>query len=113
MVSLLPRFFDPAEGAVRIDGIDIRELSLKDLRSLIGLVAQDTILFNDTVRNNIAYGNIDCPMEEIEQAARAANAYDFIMAMPSIRIRPSLSFWCIAVGSCSCWELSSYPWRCF
>ena len=82
VANLLPRFFDPAEGAVRIDGIDIRELSLKDLRSLIGLVAQDTILFNDTVRNNLAYGHDEVPLDRVREAAAAAYADEFILAMP-------------------------------
>ena len=60
-VNLLPRFFDPDSGRVAIDGVDIRDLKLKSLRSLIGIVTQDTVLFNDTIRNNIAYGRSDLP----------------------------------------------------
>ncbi len=82
VANLLPRFFDPAEGAVRIDGIDIRELSLKDLRSLIGLVAQDTVLFNDTVHNNLAYGHDEVPIDRVREAAAAAYADEFILALP-------------------------------
>ena len=83
VANLLPRFFDPAQGAVRIDGIDIRELSLKDLRSLIGLVAQDTVLFNDTVRNNLAYGHDEVALDRVREAAVAAYADEFILAMPN------------------------------
>jgi len=81
-VNLLPRFFDPAEGSVRIDGIDIREVSLKDLRSLIGLVSQETVLFNDTVFNNLAYGRREIPLERVREAAAASYADEFIMEMP-------------------------------
>ncbi|HUF79337.1 MAG TPA: ABC transporter transmembrane domain-containing protein [Thermoanaerobaculia bacterium] len=82
LVNLLPRFFDPTSGRVEIDGIDIRELSLKSLRSLIGLVTQDTVLFNDTARANIAYGRADLPLERVREAAAAAYADEFIMSMP-------------------------------
>jgi subfamily B ATP-binding cassette protein MsbA len=78
MVNLLPRFFDPTAGLVLIDGIDLRDLSLASLRGLIGIVTQETILFNDTIRNNIAYGRSDLPMERIRAAAAAAYADDFI-----------------------------------
>jgi len=73
LVDLLPRFYDPQNGAIRIDGTDIRDVSLASLRSRIGIVSQHTILFNDTVRNNIAYGMPDSSMEKIEEAARRAN----------------------------------------
>jgi len=82
LVNLLPRFFDPVAGAVLIDGVDIRTLPLANLRSLIGIVTQETLLFNDTVRNNIAYGRDDLPLEDVRMAAAAAYADDFIMAMP-------------------------------
>ena len=82
LVDLIPRFYDPVSGGIRIDGIDIRDLSVKTLREKIGIVTQETILFNDTVRSNIAYGLETCPMEEIEGAARAANIHDVIMNMP-------------------------------
>jgi subfamily B ATP-binding cassette protein MsbA len=81
IVNLLPRFFDPVSGRVLIDGVDIRDLSLSSLRSLIGIVTQETMLFNDTVRNNIAYGRSETPMEDVEAAARAAYAEDFIKEM--------------------------------
>jgi ATP-binding cassette, subfamily B, bacterial MsbA len=82
LVNLLPRFFDPTGGRVTIDGIDIRELTLKSLRSLIGVVTQDTLLFNDTIRANIAYGRSDLPMERVREAAAAAYADEFIMQLP-------------------------------
>lgn len=78
LVDLIPRFYDPRQGAIRIDGRDIREVSLASLRSRIGIVSQHTILFNDTVRNNIAYGSPGAPMAKIEEAARRANAHAFI-----------------------------------
>jgi ATP-binding cassette, subfamily B, bacterial MsbA len=83
LVNLLPRFYDVSEGSVTIDGVDVRDLSLTSLRSLIGMVTQEVILFNDTVRNNIAYGRDDIPLSAIEDAARAANAADFIDALPN------------------------------
>ncbi len=82
LVNLLPRFYDVGEGQILIDGIDIRKTTLKSLRDQIGLVTQQTILFNDTVRNNIAYGNVKCSEEEIIEAAKAANAHDFIQRLP-------------------------------
>ncbi len=82
LVNLLPRFYDVDEGRILIDGYDIRKVTLKTLRDRIGLVTQQTILFNDTVRNNIAYGNLKCSDQEITDAARAANAHDFIQRLP-------------------------------
>jgi subfamily B ATP-binding cassette protein MsbA len=82
LVNLLPRFFDVTDGAILIDGHDIRDLTLVSLRKQIGKVTQETVLFNDTVRNNIAYGQPDVPFERIEAAARAALAHDFILRMP-------------------------------
>jgi len=82
LVNLLPRFFDPDEGSVRIDDIDLRDLKLDSLRSLIGIVTQETMLFNDTVRNNIAYGRADLPLSDVQEAARAAFAHEFIAALP-------------------------------
>jgi subfamily B ATP-binding cassette protein MsbA len=82
LVNLLPRFFDPVSGRVLIDDTDIRDLPLANLRSLIGIVTQETVLFNDTVRNNIAYGRDDLPLEKVRMAAAAAYADDFVMAMP-------------------------------
>ena len=81
-VNLLPRFFDPTAGRVTIDGVDIRDLKVKSLRSLIGIVTQETVLFNDTIRNNIAYGRSDLPIERVREAAAAAYADEFIMQLP-------------------------------
>ena len=81
-VDLLPRFYDPIGGSISIDGKDLRNIDVKSLREKIGIVTQETILFNDTVRNNIAYGLEDCPIEKIRDAARAANALSFIEEMP-------------------------------
>ena len=83
IVNLLPRFFDVTEGSIKIDGIDIREMKMSGLRSMMGIVTQEVILFNDTVANNIAYGMSDYGMDRIEKAARLANAYDFIMELPA------------------------------
>lgn len=79
MADLLPRFYDVNEGAITIDGIDIRQLRVHDLRSLMGNVNQEAILFNDSFYNNITFGVHNATMEQVEQAARVANAYDFIM----------------------------------
>jgi subfamily B ATP-binding cassette protein MsbA len=79
VVDLIPRFYDPTGGAVLLDGADIRRLDLKGLRDAIGIVTQETILFNDTIGNNIAYGLTDCDRSMIEAAAKAANAHDFIL----------------------------------
>lgn len=82
LVNLLPRFYDVEEGQILIDGYDIRKVTLQSLRDQIGLVTQQTILFNDTVRNNIAYGNLKRSEQEIIEAAKAANAHDFILRLP-------------------------------
>ena len=83
LVDLIPRFYEPTAGAILFDDVDSREIRLASLRALTGIVSQDTVLFNDTVRNNIAYGaGAKFTKEQIEQAARAANAHDFIMALP-------------------------------
>ena len=82
LVHLLPRFFDVTRGRLLIDGRDVRDLTIASLRSQIAIVTQDTILFNDTVRNNIAYGQPEVSAETVEEAARAALAHDFIMALP-------------------------------
>lgn len=79
MVDLIPRFRDVTKGRVTIDGIDIRDLRVADLRSLMGNVNQEAILFNDTIFNNIAFGVKDATPEQVEEAARVANAHDFIM----------------------------------
>jgi subfamily B ATP-binding cassette protein MsbA len=80
LVGLLPRFFDPTDGQVQIDGADVRDLTLRSLRAQIGIVTQETVLFDDTIRNNIAYGRADVPLEKVRQAAKAAYADDFVTA---------------------------------
>jgi subfamily B ATP-binding cassette protein MsbA len=81
LVDLIPRFYDIWQGRILIDGRDIRDYRIAGLRSLIGIVTQETILFNDTVRNNIAYGMKEMPLERVIKAAKAANAHEFIQAM--------------------------------
>lgn len=81
-IQLLQRFYDPQEGTVTIDGHDIRSLNVRGLRELIGVVSQEPVLFATTISENIRYGRQDVTQEEIEQAAREANAYDFIMKLP-------------------------------
>jgi subfamily B ATP-binding cassette protein MsbA len=83
LVHLLPRFFDVSGGSIRIDNQDVRDVTLSSLRSQIGIVTQETVLFNDTVRNNIAYGQPHVAMKEVEGAARAALAHDFIQGLPA------------------------------
>ncbi|MCX6136064.1 MAG: ABC transporter ATP-binding protein [Ignavibacteriales bacterium] len=82
LVDLIPRFYDSVGGSIEIDGVDIRQIDLQSLRSNVGIVTQETILFNDTVRNNIAYGLENCPEQRVRDAAVAANALAFIEAMP-------------------------------
>ncbi|MCB9989028.1 MAG: ABC transporter ATP-binding protein [Rhodospirillales bacterium] len=82
IMNMIPRFYDPLSGRVMIDGQDIRNVTLSSLRGHIALVSQDITIFNDTVRANIAYGNQDASDEQIREAAKAAFAHDFIMAMP-------------------------------
>jgi subfamily B ATP-binding cassette protein MsbA len=82
LVNLIPRFYDVTEGAITIDGHDVRGLTLASLRSQTGIVTQDPILFNDTIGNNIAYGNLDASESDIISAAKAAYAYDFIQHLP-------------------------------
>ncbi|MCR5352645.1 MAG: ABC transporter ATP-binding protein/permease [Bacteroidales bacterium] len=79
LVDLIPRFYDPSEGRITLDGVDLRDASLADLRALMGNVNQDPILFNDTVFNNIAFGKRDATREEVEAAARIAGAHEFIL----------------------------------
>lgn len=82
LISLLPRLIDPDQGCVRIDDVDIRNMSFRQLRSQIGLVTQDTMLFDDTIYNNVLYGNPDATPEEVEAAIRRAHAADFISLLP-------------------------------
>ena len=81
-VDLIPRFYDPTSGRITIDGKDIKEVSLSSLRALMGIVTQETYLFNESIKNNIAYGLGNYPEEKIIAAAKAANAHNFIMEMP-------------------------------
>jgi len=83
LVHLIPRFFDVTSGGLLIDGHDVRDVTLASLRSQIGIVTQETVLFNDTVRNNIAYGQPHVAAKDVEAAARMALAHDFIMEMPA------------------------------
>jgi len=82
LVNLLPRFYETTSGAIRIDGVDIREVTMRSLREQIAMVAQENILFYDTVWNNISYGRADVPKEKVIAAARAALAHEFIMELP-------------------------------
>ena len=83
LVSLIPRFYDPQKGSICIDGINIKDFKIKDLRSLVAVVSQDIILFNSTIRDNIAYGKDKASEAEIIEAAKKAHAYDFIMNIPN------------------------------
>ena len=82
LVDLIPRFYDVTKGSVKVKGCDVRDVKVTDLRGLMGNVNQEAILFNDTFRNNIAFGNENATMEEVVRAAKIANAHDFIMATP-------------------------------
>jgi subfamily B ATP-binding cassette protein MsbA len=82
LVHLIPRFFDVSGGRILIDDADVRDMTLESLRSQIGIVTQETVLFNDTVRNNIAYGQPHVSQKQVEEAARAARAYEFIRGLP-------------------------------
>jgi len=83
LVNLLPRFFDVSSGMILIDGVDIRQVSIASLRQQIGIVTQDTVLFDDSIARNIAYGSVHATPPQIEAAARAANAHDFITPLPA------------------------------
>jgi ATP-binding cassette, subfamily B, bacterial MsbA len=82
LVGLVPRFYDAQQGAVLLDGIDVREYKLTDLRSQVSLVSQDVVLFNDTIRNNIAFNAVDKTDAQVEEAARAANVMEFVAQQP-------------------------------
>src|SRR5690606_26068875 len=82
VTKLIPRFYDPQAGSIKFDGIDIRDATFQSLRGQIAIVTQDTILFDSTIYENIAYGRPSATKEEVIAAARAANAHDFIMEMP-------------------------------
>lgn len=83
VASLLPRFYDATNGSITIDGQDIRKVTLDSLREQVGIVPQETVLFNGSVYDNILYGRLDATREEVEAAAKAANAHDFIMQLPN------------------------------
>jgi subfamily B ATP-binding cassette protein MsbA len=83
LVDLVARFYDPTAGRITIDGIDLRDLNARSLRQKLGIVTQETILFHDTVRANIAYALPDSTPESVERAARAANAHEFVMRLPN------------------------------
>ncbi len=82
LVNLIPRLFDPSSGHIKIDGIDIKNIKLKDLRRNIAVVSQDVMLFNATIRENISYGNLSSSLSEIKEAAKVADAHDFICKLP-------------------------------
>lgn len=84
IVQLIQRFYDPDVGRVLIDGKDLRTLNVSWLRSHIGLVSQEPVLFTGSIEDNIRFGKPDATLEEIQQAARMANAHDFIMALPEV-----------------------------
>lgn len=83
ITNLLIRFYDPQQGTIKMDGLDIRDLSLKSIRSQMGIVSQDIILFNGSIRDNIVYGKLDATDDEITESAKATNAHDFIRAFPN------------------------------
>ena len=82
LVNLIPRFYDVTGGSVRVDGVDVRDYPLEELRSRIGMVLQNNVLFSGTIRENLLWGKADATEEELIQAARDAQAYDFIMSFP-------------------------------
>jgi subfamily B ATP-binding cassette protein MsbA len=83
LVDLIPRFYDPSSGTILLDNLDIKEINIEDLRKLMGIVTQETFLFNESVKRNIAYGLMEFPFEKIVDAAKTANAHNFIMEMPN------------------------------
>ena len=83
MVDLLPRFYDALDGGLTIDGVDVRDYKIKDVRELMGVVSQQSILFNDSVFNNIALGNEKVSKDEVIAAAKIANAHEFIEKLPN------------------------------
>jgi len=81
MADLIPRFYDPVDGEVQIDGVSLKDLTVESIRAKMGIVSQESILFNDTIFNNIAFGKPECTLEEVMQAAKVANAHEFISQM--------------------------------
>ncbi len=82
LVNLIPRFFDVTSGVILMDGVDVREVTLKSLRAQVGIVTQETVLFDESIASNIAYGSPGASPADIEAAARAAHAHDFVVKMP-------------------------------
>ncbi|HAG98934.1 MAG TPA: ABC transporter ATP-binding protein, partial [Ktedonobacter sp.] len=82
IINLIPRFYDVTSGSISIDGFDVRDVRLESLRSQIGIVLQESTLFSGTIRENIAYGRSNASEEEVEEAAKAAQAHDFIIGFP-------------------------------
>src|SRR5205807_10167329 len=82
LISMIPRFYDPSEGRILFDGVDARALTIKSLRNQISIVLQEPLLFTTSIAENIRYGRPDATFEEIVEAARAANAHDFITRLP-------------------------------
>jgi ATP-binding cassette subfamily B protein len=82
IINLIPRFYDPSEGSIKVEGVDLRDLTLDSLRSQIGIVLQETNLFSGTIQDNIAYGRPDATLEEVTEAAKAAAAHEFISGFP-------------------------------
>jgi subfamily B ATP-binding cassette protein MsbA len=82
LVDLIPRFYDPSSGAILLDNIDIKDIRIEDLRRQMGIVTQETFLFNESIKRNIAYGLSEFPFEKVVEAAKTANAHNFIMEMP-------------------------------
>jgi ATP-binding cassette subfamily B protein len=82
IAALVPRFYDPQEGSIRVDGIDVRDIPIHELRSHVGIVTQETYLFHDTIENNLRYGKVDATQAEMDAAAKAASIYDFIRSLP-------------------------------
>jgi ABC-type multidrug transport system fused ATPase/permease subunit len=87
LADLVPRFYDPTAGRITIDGVDLRDYDFTTLRKSMGIVSQDTFLFNDSVRNNISYPRPDASEAEVIQAAKLANAYDLLCSCPRVLIR--------------------------
>jgi ABC-type multidrug transport system fused ATPase/permease subunit len=84
IIQLVQRFYDPSQGKVLVDGVDVKELNVGWLRGHIGVVGQEPVLFATTIRENIRYGRQDATQQEIEEAAREANAHDFISELPEV-----------------------------